>query len=70
MTNSNGSVVRLEIHSSFDMLDFVQLFAPHITVDQLEKTRHARSQADIDRLFLDADLPVRGGCSERMTNAA
>jgi LysR family cys regulon transcriptional activator len=52
------------------MLDFVQLFAPHITVDQLEKTRHARSQADIDRLFLDADLPVRGGCSERMTNAA
>ena len=52
------------------MLDFVQLFAPHITTDQLEKTRHARSQADIDRLFLEAELPVRGGCSDRMTDAA
>jgi LysR family cys regulon transcriptional activator len=52
------------------MLDFVQLFAPHITADQLEMTRHARSQADIDRLYLEAELPVRGGCSDRMTNAA
>lgn len=52
------------------MLDFVQLFAPHITLDQLEKTRNARSQADIDRLFVEADLPVRGGCSDRMTDAA
>ena len=46
------------------MLDFVQLFAPHITADQLEKTRHARTQDDIDKLFDGAALPVRDGCSE------
>jgi LysR family cys regulon transcriptional activator len=52
------------------MLDFVQLFAPHITVEQLEKTRHVRSQADIDKLFDGARLPLRGGCSDGMTAAA
>ena len=52
------------------MLDFVQLFAPHISADQLEKTRHVRSQADIDKLFEGARLPVRGGCSDDMTAAA
>lgn len=43
------------------MLEFVQLFAPHITADQLEQTRHVRSQADIDKLFGNAELPVLGG---------
>ena len=52
------------------MLDFVQLFAPHISSDQLEKTRHVRSQADIDKLFKGAQLPVRGGCSDGITAAA
>ena len=52
------------------MLDFVQLFAPHITAEQLEKTRHVRSQADIDKLFEGARLPLRGGCSDGMTAAA
>lgn len=52
------------------MLDFVQLFAPHISAEQLEKTRHARTQADIDKLFDGASLPVRGGCSDDVTAAA
>ena len=52
------------------MLDFVQLFAPHISADQLEKTRHVRSQVDIDKLFKGAQLPVRGGCSDGITAAA
>lgn len=46
------------------MLDFARLFAPHITANQLEEMRHARSQADINRLYGDAYLPVRGGCSD------
>jgi LysR family cys regulon transcriptional activator len=45
------------------MLEFVQLFAPHITADQLEQTRHVRSQVDIDKLFDGADLPVHSGAS-------
>jgi LysR family cys regulon transcriptional activator len=52
------------------MLDFVQLFAPHITADQLEKTRHVRSQNEIDSLFKDARLPVRGGCNDDIIEAA
>ncbi len=52
------------------MLDFVQLFAPHITPEQLEQTRHARTQEDIDALYGDSDLPLRGGCSDDITEAA
>jgi LysR family transcriptional regulator, cys regulon transcriptional activator len=52
------------------MLDFIRLFAPHITAEQLELTRHARSQSDIDRLYRDAKLPIRGGCSDDLTAAA
>jgi len=52
------------------MLDFVQLFAPHITDSQIEQTRHARSQNDIDVLFEDAKLPLRSGCSDKITEAA
>lgn len=42
------------------MLEFVRLFAPHITADQLEKTRHIRSQVEIDKLFGDSLLPTIG----------
>ena len=52
------------------MLDFVSLFAPHITAEQLEQVRHARSQEDIDKLFAKAQLPIRGGCSDDITEAA
>ena len=52
------------------MLDFVQLFAPHITDSQIEQTRHARSQKDIDALFNDAKLPLRSGCSDKIIEAA
>ncbi len=52
------------------MLDFVSLFAPHITAEQLQQSRHARSQEDIDKLFMGAQLPIRGGCSDDITEAA
>ena len=52
------------------MLDFVQLFAPHISNRQIEQTRHARTQEDIDALFDGAELPIRGGCSDDITEAA
>ena len=52
------------------MLDFMRLFAPHITAEQLENTRHARSQRDIDDLFDMKSLPVRDGCDQGMTAAA
>jgi LysR family cys regulon transcriptional activator len=52
------------------MLDFVQLFAPHITAEQLEKTRSLRSQADIDELFSQAKIPMLGGCGDAIIEAA
>ena len=52
------------------MLDFVQLFAPHITDSQIEQTRHARTQEEIDSLFDDSQLPIRVGCSDDITEAA
>ncbi len=52
------------------MLDFMQLFAPHISTEQLECTRHARSQSDIDELFDETSLPLRTGCPDDMTAAA
>jgi len=52
------------------LLDFIQLFAPHISDDQLEQTRHLRSQDDVDDLFKDAEIPIRGGCSDEITAAA
>ena len=52
------------------MLDFVQLFAPHVTDVQIEQVRNARTQDDIDALFSDAQLPLRDGCSNDITEAA
>lgn len=52
------------------MLDFIQLFAPHITADMLDRTRRASSQEEIDRLFAATELPVRGGCTDDIDAAA
>jgi hypothetical protein len=51
------------------MLDFAQLFAPHITANQLEEMRYARTQEDINKLYAEAELPMRGGCSDDETLA-
>ncbi|NCF23031.1 MAG: HTH-type transcriptional regulator CysB [Gammaproteobacteria bacterium] len=51
------------------MFDFARLFAPHISASRLEEIRHARSQEDINRLYADADLPIRGGCPDSLDMA-
>ncbi len=52
------------------MLDFVQLFAPHIGKAQLEQLLQAKSQTELDELFANAKLPLRGGCSDNVIEAA
>jgi LysR family cys regulon transcriptional activator len=52
------------------MVDFIQLFASHISSQQLDDIRRATSQEDIDGLFQPSELPVRGGCDEDVTAAA
>ena len=52
------------------MVDFIQLFASHVTSRQLDDIRRAATQEDIDRLFDAKKLPVRAGCSETVIAAA
>jgi LysR family cys regulon transcriptional activator len=52
------------------MIDFIQLFASHLTSTQLDDIRRATSQEDIDCLFQPSELPVRSGCAEGVTEAA
>lgn len=52
------------------MINFLQLFAPHVSSQLLEEIRRATSQADIDALFDTSKLPVRTGCTEGATAAA
>ena len=52
------------------MIDFIHLFASHITPQQLTELRRANSLDAIDSLFDDAELPRRSGCGENITAAA
>jgi len=52
------------------MVDFISLFASHLTSGQLDDIRRATSQDDIDGLFQMSELPVRGGCDEGVTEVA
>jgi LysR family cys regulon transcriptional activator len=40
-------------------LDFVQLFAPHLTKRVIERAAGAANQADVDELVKGIELPVR-----------
>ena len=52
------------------MVEFMQLFAPHLTSRHIEEIRRAASQQAIDELFRDIELPVRGGCADGVIEAA
>ena len=52
------------------MVEFLRLFAPHVTPKHIEDIRRATSQHDVDELFGDAQLPMRGGCVDGATEAA
>ena len=52
------------------MIDFIQLFASHLTPSQLGDIGRASSQEDIDGLLQESELPMRGGCAEGVNEAA
>jgi len=52
------------------MLEFLQLFAPHIDDRQLDDLRRANTQEEVNQLFHDRKLPLRGGCADTVTAAA
>jgi len=52
------------------MLEFLQLFAPHVGARQMEDLKLAATQEDVDGLFGHSELPFRGGCGQDVTVAA
>jgi LysR family cys regulon transcriptional activator len=46
------------------MVDFIALFAPHLTPQLTRKAAQLTTQTEVDALFDEAQLPVRGGCDE------
>jgi LysR family cys regulon transcriptional activator len=40
-------------------LDFIQLLAPHLTRRTIERAAGASTQADVEELTRDAELPLR-----------
>ena len=46
------------------MVDFIALFAPHLTPQLTRKAAQLTTQTEVDALFDEAQLPIRGGCDE------
>lgn len=52
------------------MSDFIQLFAPHVSSEQIERAARAASQNEIDQLFSSTKLPIRNGTCPTLSAAA
>jgi hypothetical protein len=52
------------------MIDFIKLFAAHLSAHQLDQIKHATGQKDIDTMFENIELPLKAGCAETMTATA
>jgi LysR family transcriptional regulator, cys regulon transcriptional activator len=52
------------------MMDFIQLFAPHINHSQLQSIAQAENQQEIDSIFRHVQLPLKNGCSTGLCVAA
>jgi LysR family cys regulon transcriptional activator len=52
------------------MVEFIQLFAQHVTPEQLADLRRAGNQETVDALFRDANLPLKAGCGDKVPAVA
>lgn len=52
------------------MADFLRLFAPHLSNDQIERAARAGSQDEVDQLLKGTGMPVRNGCGSKLSAAA
>jgi len=52
------------------MVEFISLFAPHLNAELTRRAAELETQAEVDTLFADIALPVRGGCSGGFADAA
>ena len=52
------------------MVDFIALFAPHLTPERVRSAAETDNQARVDELFASITLPVRTGCDQPSQVAA
>lgn len=52
------------------MADFLRLFAPHFSDDQIERAARATSQQEVDQLINGTGLPIRNGFGGKYSAAA
>lgn len=52
------------------MVDFAELFAPQLTPELTQRVASLDNQAEIEALFADIELPLRGGCDDEFGDAA
>ena len=52
------------------MADFLRLFAPHLSSDQVDRLVRASSQEEVDQLTPNSELPVRNGVGGKYSAAA
>ena len=52
------------------MADFLRLFAPHLSSEQIDRAARASSQDEVDRVLNGSSVPVRNGIGGRVSAAA
>jgi LysR family cys regulon transcriptional activator len=52
------------------MVEFISLFAPHLTPELIRDAIELETQAEVDELLADITLPVKGGCGDEIEDAA
>lgn len=52
------------------MADFIRLFAPHVSAEQIDKAARATNQQELDQLFRNTRLPIRNGTCGCLSAAA
>ena len=52
------------------MLDFIQLFTSYLSRKQIDEVQRATTQAKIDEIFQDVEIPLRGGCADAVIVAS
>ncbi|MCG8434905.1 MAG: hypothetical protein MJA83_12815, partial [Gammaproteobacteria bacterium] len=52
------------------MYDFIELFAPHLTPELTSRVLQTDDQVQVDKLFEEIKLPVRGKCARTLADAA
>jgi LysR family cys regulon transcriptional activator len=52
------------------MVDFIGLFAPHLTPELIRQASELETQVAVDALCAEITLPLRGGCGNEIADAA